>query len=212
MITDQKFQNFDDFLIATRFADPTGIGILVSLPQHCPSAAERRASACGNTRILTVPGTVLRQEPKSRKVSGGTIRDVQRDPIGYVGGINLYEYVAGRAVVTVDPEGNACVPCSQCYQNYDKELGQLLRQMDRELAGFTNPFGSPWHIVGAAGSSAAVIIVTGSGPIGGGVFLGIGVIGEIGKIIEFSQFMSLYNQEKRGILDAFNNCLKNCKQ
>jgi RHS repeat-associated protein len=32
-------------------------------------------------------------------------RWIQRDPIGYAGGINLYEYVGGRAVVAVDPEG-----------------------------------------------------------------------------------------------------------
>ena len=32
-------------------------------------------------------------------------RWVQRDPIGYSGGINLYGYVGGRAVVELDPEG-----------------------------------------------------------------------------------------------------------
>jgi RHS repeat-associated protein len=32
-------------------------------------------------------------------------RWLQRDPIGYLGGVNLYEYVGGRAVVAVDPEG-----------------------------------------------------------------------------------------------------------
>ncbi|MGC9260820.1 MAG: RHS repeat-associated core domain-containing protein [Phycisphaerae bacterium] len=32
-------------------------------------------------------------------------RWLQRDPIGYVGGINLYEYVGGRAVGKVDPSG-----------------------------------------------------------------------------------------------------------
>ncbi len=32
-------------------------------------------------------------------------RWVQRDPIGYSGGINLYEYVGGRAVVGMDPSG-----------------------------------------------------------------------------------------------------------
>ncbi len=32
-------------------------------------------------------------------------RWIQRDPIGYSGGINLYEYVSGRAVVGMDPSG-----------------------------------------------------------------------------------------------------------
>ena len=34
-------------------------------------------------------------------------RWIQRDPISYSGGINLYEYVGGRAVVAVDPAGLA---------------------------------------------------------------------------------------------------------
>ncbi len=69
-------------------------------------------------------GTVLRQEPKSRWPAGATDREIQRDPIGYpdetqgadnesgqaFGGINLYEYVAGRAVVAVDPTGTLVVP------------------------------------------------------------------------------------------------------
>ncbi|MHB1768463.1 MAG: RHS repeat domain-containing protein [Phycisphaerae bacterium] len=42
-------------------------------------------------------------------------RWLQRDPIGYSGGVNLYEYVGGRAVVAMDPTGRFC--CSdQCSQ------------------------------------------------------------------------------------------------
>ncbi len=37
-------------------------------------------------------------------------RWIQRDPIGYQGGINLYEYVGGRAVVGLDPMGEFIVP------------------------------------------------------------------------------------------------------
>ena len=37
-------------------------------------------------------------------------RWIQRDPIGYSGGINLYEYVSGRAVVGMDPSGLAASP------------------------------------------------------------------------------------------------------
>ena len=32
-------------------------------------------------------------------------RWIQRDPIGYQGGINLYEYVGGRGAVAMDPTG-----------------------------------------------------------------------------------------------------------
>jgi uncharacterized protein RhaS with RHS repeats len=37
-------------------------------------------------------------------------RWIQRDPIGYAGGVNLYEYVGGRAVAGVDPMGTLVVP------------------------------------------------------------------------------------------------------
>ena len=58
-----------------------------------------------NRSYNSIPGTVLRQEPKSRKATGVATRVLQRDPIGYSGGVNLYEYVGGRAVVAIDPEG-----------------------------------------------------------------------------------------------------------
>ena len=51
----------------------------------------------------SIPGTVLRHKPKSRQATGVATRVLQRDPIGYAGGVNLYEYVGGRAVVAVDP-------------------------------------------------------------------------------------------------------------
>ncbi|MHB1769389.1 MAG: RHS repeat domain-containing protein [Phycisphaerae bacterium] len=35
-------------------------------------------------------------------------RWLQRDPIGYAGGVNLYEYVGGRAVMETDPTGETC--------------------------------------------------------------------------------------------------------
>ena len=56
-----------------------------------------------NRAYNSIPDTVLRQEPKSRQATGVATRVLQRDPIGYAGGVNLYEYVGGRAVVAVDP-------------------------------------------------------------------------------------------------------------
>ncbi len=56
----------------------------------------------------SIPGTVLRHKPKSRQATGVATRVLQRDPIGYAGGVNLYEYVGGRAVVDTDPTGEIC--------------------------------------------------------------------------------------------------------
>ncbi len=58
-----------------------------------------------NRTYNSIPGTALRQEPKSRQATGVATRVLQRDPIGYAGGVNVYEYVGGRAVAAVDPEG-----------------------------------------------------------------------------------------------------------
>ncbi len=56
-----------------------------------------------NRRHNSIPGTVLRQEPKSRRATGVATRVLQRDPIDYAGGVNLYEYVGGQA--EIDPVG-----------------------------------------------------------------------------------------------------------
>jgi len=42
---------------------------------------------------------------RNRTYSPPLGRWLQRDPIGYAGGVNLYEYVGGQAVVGVDPKG-----------------------------------------------------------------------------------------------------------
>jgi len=47
---------------------------------------------------------------RNRTYSPALGRWVQRDPIGYAGGINLYGYVGGRAVVALDPTGEFIVP------------------------------------------------------------------------------------------------------
>ncbi len=58
-----------------------------------------------NRTYDSIPGTALRQEPKSRRATGVAARVLQRDPIDYAGGINLYGYVGGRAGAATDPSG-----------------------------------------------------------------------------------------------------------
>ena len=59
----------------------------------------------GNRSYNSITDTVLRQEPKSRQATGVATRVLQRDPVGYRGGINLYGYVGGRVADETDPNG-----------------------------------------------------------------------------------------------------------
>ncbi len=87
--TDQKTGSSDDLFI-----------------DHCSLIFERSAGAndliyCG---YRFDPETEL-YYVRNRTYSPVLGRWLQRDPIGYAGGINLYEYVGGRAVAAADPEG-----------------------------------------------------------------------------------------------------------
>jgi RHS repeat-associated protein len=88
-------------------------------------------------------------------------RWLQRDPIGVAGGINLYEYVGGRAVVALDPSGFASfalppftlpitpgsllwTPPGPLYQQYQEDqalanywFGQTLKLLPTD-PGYTN--------------------------------------------------------------------------
>ena len=101
---------------------------------HCSLVIEQHADAYRNTLIFTAPGTDgvwftdddvqssyganeiiycgYRFDPetdlyyvRNRTYNPALGRWLRRDPIGYSGGINLYEYVNGRAVAAVDPAG-----------------------------------------------------------------------------------------------------------
>jgi RHS repeat-associated protein len=101
---------------------------------RCSLTIERIADAYGNTLIFTAPDSSsnwwsdaavqsnyganeiiycgYRYDPegpgyyvRNRNYMPFLGRWIQRDPIGYSGGINLYDYVGGRAVVELDPMG-----------------------------------------------------------------------------------------------------------
>ena len=105
MITDQKRRTSNDLFI-----------------DHYSLVIERSACAneiifCGypdNNRVSTDIGTGLNDPEcelyyvRNRTYSPVLGRWIQRDPIGYAGGINLYEYVGGRAVAAVSTEGLMC--------------------------------------------------------------------------------------------------------
>ena len=56
---------------------------------------------------------VIERRVRNRSYNAALGRWLQRDPIGYAGGINLYEYVGGRPAIGIDPAGEFC--CSdQC--------------------------------------------------------------------------------------------------
>ncbi|MGC9260544.1 MAG: RHS repeat-associated core domain-containing protein [Phycisphaerae bacterium] len=65
---------------------------------------------------------------RNRTYSPTLGRWLQRDPIGYAGGINLYEYVGGGAVATVDPTGT-----SGCGQLLD-QINELRQEELKKIA------------------------------------------------------------------------------
>jgi RHS repeat-associated protein len=64
---------------------------------------------------------------RNRTYSPTLGRWLQRDPIGYAGGINLYEYVGGKAVIKIDPTGHySHKECAaECYAKFAICIGMI---------------------------------------------------------------------------------------
>ena len=72
------------------------------------SVAGTQASTVGNPYLFTgrrLDSETGLQYSRARYYDFELGRFIGRDPIGYWGGINLYEYVGGRPLVSVDPTG-----------------------------------------------------------------------------------------------------------
>jgi RHS repeat-associated protein len=112
---------------------------------QCPLFIGRNADAYGNTLAFTGPGADgiwftdddvqsgyganeiiycgYHYDPetelyyvRNRTYSPVLGRWIQRDPIGYAGGINLYEYVSGRSAIALDANGTTSSNQHQCCQ------------------------------------------------------------------------------------------------
>ena len=100
----QSVKSVDRFLIASPQYPPRS-----SVASVCKQSVNVFMSLCRRDKSIFCgyrydPETRL-YYVRNRMYNPGLGSWLQRDPIGYAGGINLYEYVAGRAVVTVDPWG-----------------------------------------------------------------------------------------------------------
>ena len=105
----QSVKSVDRFLIASPQYPPRS-----SVASVCKQSVNVFMSLCRRDKSIfcgyrDVPETRL-YYVRNRTYNPVLGRWLQRDPIGYAGGINLYEYVAGRAVVTLDPWGMIAIP------------------------------------------------------------------------------------------------------
>jgi RHS repeat-associated protein len=147
---------------------------------------------------------------RNRSYSPVLGRWLQRDPIGYAGGINLYEYVEGRAEVEVDPEGLLrCVPCYVCQQTLDQEEAQAIQQIRQEAIGLGFPGDLSWNIT-ASGTLVLISSNLWGGPIGVTVGRILLLGGIIGKLIELGALIQQLDAEIQSDIAAYKNCMKNC--
>jgi RHS repeat-associated protein len=111
-------------------------------------------SAVGNPYLFT--GRRLDEETglyyyRARYYDAGKGRFLQRDPLGYVDGMNLYEYVKSHPTYFNDPKGTNCTEF--CIKNLHKQNWNDL------LKCLTNV-----GVIGAGGATACVAGCLGTGP------------------------------------------------
>ena len=134
-------------LIIDRTADAYGNTIIMTANRGSDSATQSAYGAngiifCGypDRGIATAvigtgpydPETEL-YYVRNRMYNPALGRWIQRDPIGYSGGINLYGYVGGRSVVALDPSGRVTLMEAQATLKYLGILSKRAKKGSEEL-------------------------------------------------------------------------------
>ena len=84
---------------------------------------------------------------KARVYSPGLGRFLQRDPVGYLGGLNLFKYVDNNPVNYVDSQG--LLGEKEVKETLDKSFGDTLTNEEKDkIAQFTGKQIKPWHLPG----------------------------------------------------------------
>ena len=68
-----------------------------------------------------------------RMLHPGMGRFIQRDPVGYEDGMNLYEYERSQVLIALDPEGTRMFSFTQCLNTYSRNLPPNLRKQIRTV-------------------------------------------------------------------------------
>ncbi len=104
---------------------PSDISVAIQHPPRssaaslCKSVNPCGPIFCGHRYDPEGPGYYVR----NRNYMPFLGRWLQRDPIGYAGGVNLYEYVGGRVLEFLDPDGTSyCDDLNERIAEYQRDI------------------------------------------------------------------------------------------
>ena len=150
---------------------------------------------------------------RNRDYSATLGRWVQPDPVGYVDGMSLYEYVKSNPMNGTDPmglqtaqDGGPC--CPNCMERWQQRRAKALENLKNRGAGLV---GAGAGTVGGAG--ALVWGICASNPIGwiGGAVLTVASVGT--AAYESRVASNSYREEMKSADGALANCRgKTCKR
>lgn len=127
------------------------------------------SSALGNSYTFTARRLDLESGLhyyRARYFSATLGRFIQRDPLGYVDGMGLYEYTNSNSINEIDPFGTDSI---------GRSIGEFI---GGTVGGIVGVVGGG-IIGGVAGGGSGTLVVPGVGTIGGGI-AGVGIGGAVG--------------------------------